>query len=102
MTDVVREFTGSPLGLIGVHESVSRAREALSSVDALLVTDDGKTVTIKIKEGVKYSPHIAAIVREVRGPASEYAKATMEATRQKRLALTKARSVRDGRCPCPA
>jgi hypothetical protein len=55
-----------------------------------------KVVIMSARRGVKYSPHIAAIVREVRGPASEYAKATMEATRQKRLALTKARSVRDG------
>jgi hypothetical protein len=55
-----------------------------------------KVVIMSARRGVKYAPHIAAIVREVRGPASEYAKATMEATRQKRLALTKARSVRDG------
>ncbi|HEY7988536.1 MAG TPA: hypothetical protein VIE19_04900 [Lapillicoccus sp.] len=48
------------------------------------------------RQGVKYAPHIAAVVREVRGPASEYAKATLEATRQRRLALTKARSVHDG------
>jgi hypothetical protein len=55
-----------------------------------------KVVIMSARQGVKYAPHIAAVVREVRGPASEYAKATMEATRQRRLALTKARSVRDG------
>ena len=55
-----------------------------------------KVVIMSARQGVKYAPHIAAVVREVRGPATDYAKATMEATRQKRLALTKARSVRDG------
>jgi hypothetical protein len=56
----------------------------------------GKVVITGARQGVKYAPVIAAVVREVRGPATDYAKATMEATRQKRLALTKARSVRDG------
>ena len=55
-----------------------------------------KVVIMSARQGVKYAPHIAAAVREVRGPATDYAKATLEATRQKRLALTKARSVRDG------
>jgi hypothetical protein len=55
-----------------------------------------KVVIMSARQGVKYAPHIAAVVREVRGPATDYAKATLEATRQKRLALTKARSVRDG------
>ena len=55
-----------------------------------------KLVITGARQGVKYAPIIASVVREVRGPATDYAKATMEATRQKRLALTKARSVRDG------
>ncbi len=46
MTDVVRDFVGKPLGLIGVHESVSAAREALATADALLVTDDGKPAAV--------------------------------------------------------
>jgi cystathionine beta-synthase len=46
MTDVVSGFVGTPLGLIGVHEPVSRAREALAAADALLVTDDGKPVAV--------------------------------------------------------
>ena len=37
---------GDPLPLIGVGESVSSARRALESVDALLVVEDGKPVTV--------------------------------------------------------
>jgi cystathionine beta-synthase len=46
LSDSVRDFIGRPLGLIGVHESVTAAREALSSADALLVTDDGKPAAV--------------------------------------------------------
>lgn len=46
MTDPVRSFIGQPLGLIGVHESVSAARTALASADALLVTSDGKPAAV--------------------------------------------------------
>lgn len=46
MTDPVKEFVGPPLGLIGVHESVSAARTALSQTDALLVSDDGKPAAV--------------------------------------------------------
>jgi cystathionine beta-synthase len=46
MTDPVREFVGAPLGLIGVHESVSVARAALAHSDALLVTSDGKPAAV--------------------------------------------------------
>ena len=46
MTDAVREFVGSPLGLIGVNESVGSARAALAAADALLVTDGGKPVAV--------------------------------------------------------
>ncbi len=46
MTDSVKEFIGSPLGLIGVHESVGAAKAALAAADALLVTDDGKPAAV--------------------------------------------------------
>jgi cystathionine beta-synthase len=46
MTDSVAEFVGAPLGLIGVHESVTQARQALSNATALLVVDDGKPVAV--------------------------------------------------------
>jgi len=42
MTDTIKEFVGTPLGLIGVHESVATAKTAFAAADALLVTDDGK------------------------------------------------------------
>jgi cystathionine beta-synthase len=46
MTDSVAEFVGAPLGLIGVHESVTQARTALATADALLVVDDGKPIAV--------------------------------------------------------
>jgi cystathionine beta-synthase len=46
MTDSVGEFVGAPLGLIGVHESVTQARTALATASALLVVDDGKPVAV--------------------------------------------------------
>jgi len=46
MTDAIREFVGKPLGLIGVHESLSAARAALATTDALLVTNDGKPAAV--------------------------------------------------------
>jgi cystathionine beta-synthase len=46
MTDAIAEFVGPPLGLIGVHESVSAARAALGAADALLVTSDGKPAAV--------------------------------------------------------
>ena len=46
MTDAIREFVGKPLGLIGVHESLSAAKAALASTDALLVTNDGKPAAV--------------------------------------------------------
>jgi cystathionine beta-synthase len=42
LTDALEEFVSPPLKLIGVNESVDAARESLSTVDALLVVDDGK------------------------------------------------------------
>ena len=46
MTDSIAEFVGPPLGLIGVHESVTQARKALSDASALLVVDDGKPIAV--------------------------------------------------------
>jgi cystathionine beta-synthase len=46
MTDPISEFVGAPLGLIGVHESVTQARNALAGASALLVVDDGKPVAV--------------------------------------------------------
>jgi cystathionine beta-synthase len=42
LTDALEKFVSPPLQLIGVNESVDAARESLTSVDALLVVDDGK------------------------------------------------------------
>jgi cystathionine beta-synthase len=42
LTDALEAFVSPPLKLIGVNESVDAARESLSTVDALLVVDDGK------------------------------------------------------------
>ncbi|MBX3100361.1 MAG: cystathionine beta-synthase [Salinibacterium sp.] len=46
MTDAIKEFVGAPLGLIGVHESLSAAKAALATTDALLVTNDGKPAAV--------------------------------------------------------
>lgn len=46
MSDALTGFVGDPLPLIGVGESVSAARRALESADALLVVEDGKPVTV--------------------------------------------------------
>jgi len=50
LTDSIAEFVGAPLGLIGVHESVSSARAALTTADALLVTNDGKPVGVLTRQ----------------------------------------------------
>ncbi|MCU1515018.1 MAG: cystathionine beta-synthase [Microbacteriaceae bacterium] len=50
MTDAVQKFIGAPLGLIGVHESISVARAALTKTDALLVTEDGKPVAVVTRQ----------------------------------------------------
>jgi len=55
-----------------------------------------KLVIQGVRQGAKYAPDIAVVVRQVRGPATDYAKAQLEAARQRRLAVTKAASVRDG------
>lgn len=56
----------------------------------------GKVVFTGVRQGVKYSPLIASVIREVRGPATEFAKTRVEASRQRRLAVAKAESVHDG------
>ncbi len=48
------------------------------------------------RAGVKYAPAIVAVAKEARGPATEYAKARVESSRQKRLAVAKAAAVVDG------
>ena len=50
MTDSIAEFVGAPLGLIGMHESVSAARSALAGADALLVVSDGKPVGVLTRQ----------------------------------------------------
>ena len=42
LTDALEKFVSPPLKLIGINESVDAARESLTTVDALLVVDDGK------------------------------------------------------------
>ena len=46
LTDNVGQFVTDQLPLIGAHESVTAARQALGSSDALLVTSDGKPVGV--------------------------------------------------------
>jgi cystathionine beta-synthase len=50
MTDSISEFIGAPLGLIGVHESVTAARAALGNTDALLVVSDGKPAGVLTRQ----------------------------------------------------
>ncbi|MGV3712164.1 cystathionine beta-synthase [Pseudolysinimonas sp.] len=42
LTDALEKHIGKALPLIGIHEPVEAAREALGTSDALLVVDDGK------------------------------------------------------------
>jgi cystathionine beta-synthase len=46
MTDPVARFTGPPLPLIGLNESIARARRSLEKNDALLVTEGGKPAAV--------------------------------------------------------
>ena len=50
LADPLKEFIGPALGLIGVHESVSSARAALASADALLVVADGKPAAVLTRQ----------------------------------------------------
>ena len=43
---------------------------------------DAKVVVTGARQGVKYAPVIASVLREVRGPATDYAKSRVEAARQ--------------------
>ena len=50
LTDPLKEFIEPPLGLIGMNESVSTARAALTNTDALLVTHDGKPAAVLTRQ----------------------------------------------------
>ncbi|MFF1573470.1 cystathionine beta-synthase [Leifsonia sp. NPDC058292] len=50
MTDNVGAYLGEPLELIGVNEPVSAARAALATANALLVTGDGKPVSVLTRQ----------------------------------------------------
>ena len=50
LTDPLKEFIEPPLGLIGMNESVSAARAALTNTDALLVTHDGKPAAVLTRQ----------------------------------------------------
>jgi len=50
LTDPLKEFMEPPLGLIGMHESISTARSALASTDALLVVHDGKPTAVLTRQ----------------------------------------------------
>jgi cystathionine beta-synthase len=46
LTDALEKHVGKALPLIGIHEPIEAAREALGTSDALLVVDDGKPAGI--------------------------------------------------------
>lgn len=46
MADAIGAFVQAPLPLIGLHEAVSAASDALGGSDALLVVDEGKPVAV--------------------------------------------------------
>jgi cystathionine beta-synthase len=46
MTDSIEAYIGAPLPIIGARESVTQAREALGTTDALLVVEDGKPAAV--------------------------------------------------------
>ncbi|ROS61704.1 cystathionine beta-synthase [Frigoribacterium sp. PhB160] len=52
MSDAVAGFVGAPLPLIGINESITAARAALETTDALLVTDDGKPAGVLTRHDV--------------------------------------------------
>nr|BFF13212.1 hypothetical protein GCM10025699_45150 [Microbacterium flavescens] len=52
MGDALSSFVGAPLPLIGINESVTAARTALQTTDALLVTDDGKPAGVVTRHDV--------------------------------------------------
>jgi cystathionine beta-synthase len=46
MADSIEAYIGAPLPIIGARESVTKAREALGTTDALLVVEDGKPAAV--------------------------------------------------------
>jgi cystathionine beta-synthase len=50
LTDSLTEFIGPPLGLIGAREPITAARAALTTADALLVTNDGKPAAVLTRQ----------------------------------------------------
>ena len=46
LTDALQEYIRPPLALIGMQDSITAAREALGTADALLVTADGKPAAV--------------------------------------------------------
>ncbi len=56
----------------------------------------GRFVVTGVRYGVKYGPHVKVLFDQVKEPATDYAKARLESQRHRRLALTKARTLRDG------
>ena len=55
-----------------------------------------KMVVRTVRQGVRYGPVVAAVSGEARGPVTDYAKATLDASRQRRLAVREAATLRDG------
>lgn len=55
-----------------------------------------KMVVYGVKQGIKYSPAIAAAVRAGKGPALDFTKAKLEAQRHKRLAVDEAHTLKEG------
>jgi cystathionine beta-synthase len=50
LTDPLKEFVAPPLGLIGMHETVTAASDALTNADALLVVHDGKPAAVLTRQ----------------------------------------------------
>ncbi len=46
VTDAIGGHLDPPLGLLGIHETLDAARDALDTAEVLLVTEDGKPVTL--------------------------------------------------------
>jgi cystathionine beta-synthase len=51
-TDAVEGFLEPPLGLLGIHESLDAARDALADADVLLVAQDGKPVSLMTRHDI--------------------------------------------------
>jgi hypothetical protein len=56
----------------------------------------GRLVVNGVRYGVKHGPHVKVIFDQVKEPATDYAKARLESQRGRRLAVAKARTLRDG------